>query len=225
MRREYFFFKYASGSHISSFLGSACLQDIRYYLRFTRMKRAWKCFLQLYSCSWYSLLKNILTIHTVAYMHGHVFILIVCFKSHSKVWNTLLIFDSVRENGACTFAGWKKKDVWLEHLINGYKSTFTFFNFAAPAPERMASIRACLASPRLPAATAEDFGAAADSWVGGGGGGGWAGAGGMQSFSAWGSSAFCKDSSAFLKLCSSSEANEEICSWCIWKEVISIKHD
>lgn len=43
------------------------------------------------------------------------------------------------------------------------KSTFTFFNFAAPAPERIASIRACLASPGLYVAMAEDLGAAADS--------------------------------------------------------------
>lgn len=39
----------------------------------------------------------------------------------------------------------------------------TFLNFAAPAPERMASIRACLASAGLPVAVAEDLGAAADS--------------------------------------------------------------
>lgn len=91
--------------------------------------------------------------------------------------------------------------------------SFTFFNLAAPVPERMASISACLASPGLLSAVVENVGAAViDRWTGGGGGGGgWAGGGGIESSSAQEFSLFCEATSAFLKLRSSSEAADEIC--------------
>lgn len=167
----------------------------------------------------------------VAYRHGCVPLAVQRFQIHSQ---SLIQLEEIAHvsssDGRKKFVPrtakkwfWKHKQALVVSFTIKYKNTFTFLNFAAPAPERMASNRACLASFGFPEAVEEDLGATADSWMGGGGGG-WAGAGGIHSCSSWRSSAFCKDCSASLKCCSSWEATEEICSSCSWKKVVNIKH-
>lgn len=85
---------------------------------------------------------------------------------------------------------------------------FTFLKCAFPAPERIASIKACLEFPGLSVILGREWAffilnCAADNGKGGGGGGRY-----CCTFAEL--LLFFKTSSAFRNLCNSSEANEEI---------------
>lgn len=85
----------------------------------------------------------------------------------------------------------------------------TFRSRAAPVPERMASIKACLASAGLPELDLDAGLDAEGAWVAGGGGGSRAGGGRMPRSSSPGGSGPRSNSAASRKLRSSSEAKED----------------